>query len=126
MKNTSQKNPVNASHTRAADIRRESKTANTHAHATENTDPFFAEPVDPVQEGRAQGLEVIRHLLIWIADAGSLEKRGVRATVALYCLRPDLVGGITLEKIGEQAGCTAQAIYKIARDFRKNMGLDAQ
>jgi hypothetical protein len=28
------------------------------------TDPFFAKPSDPVREGREQGIEVIRHLLI--------------------------------------------------------------
>lgn len=89
-------------------------------------DAFFAEPIDPVLEGRERGLEVIRHLLIWMSDAPTMEKRGVRATVALYCLRPDLVGGVTLQQIGEQAGCTPQAIHKVAGDFRHNMGLEAQ
>jgi len=86
-------------------------------------DPFFAEPFDPVQEGREQGFEVIRHLLVWMADAPTLEKRGLRATVALHCLRPDLTNGETLENIGDKAGCTRQSIHTLARDFRKNMNL---
>jgi len=96
--------------------------AKTNANA-DAPDSFFAEPFDPVREGREQGFEVIRHLLIWMADAPTLEKRGLRATIALHCLRPDLINGATLESIGDKAGCTRQSVHAIARDFRKNMGL---
>ncbi|OAM88529.1 hypothetical protein OH491_10355 [Termitidicoccus mucosus] len=92
-------------------------------NAGHETDAFFAEPVDPVREGREQGLEVIRHLLIWMADAPTLEKRGLRATLALHCIRPDLIHGATLEQIGDHAGYTRQSIHKLARDFRDSMGL---
>ena len=87
------------------------------------SDPFFAEPVDPRVEARTQASEAICCLLIWMADAPTLEDRGLRATVALYCIRPDLIGGATLEKIGSRTGCTRQAVHKLADNFRVSMGL---
>lgn len=70
-----------------------------------NTDEsFFTEPVDPRTEARALALEVICRLLIWVADAATVEARGLRATVALYCIRPDLLNDATLEQIGEGSG----------------------
>jgi hypothetical protein len=84
---------------------------------------FFEEPVDPRREARALALEVICRLLIWIADAASAEARGLRATVALYCVRPDLLNGITLEEIGERSGMSRQGVFKLAADFRETTGL---
>lgn len=100
-------------------------TKHETTHNSHTSDPFFADPesVDPRKEGRALALEVITHLLLWMSDSPTLENRGLRATVALWCIRPDLIGGITLEQIGELAGCTRQAVCKLADDFRKNMGL---
>lgn len=92
----------------------------------ENTnppDPFFAEPVDPSVEARTQSSEAMSRLLIWMADASTLKTRGLRATVALYCIRPDLIGGATLEKIGSSAGITRQAVHKLADNFRVSLGL---
>ena len=90
---------------------------------THQTDPFFAEPIDPRVEARTQASEAMSRLLIWMADAASLEDRGLRATVALYCVRPDLIGGATLEKIGARAGITRQAVHKMAENFRVSIGL---
>lgn len=84
---------------------------------------FFDEPVDPRSEARALALEVICRLLIWIADGNSIEARGLRATVALYCVRPDLLDGITLEEIGESSGMSRQGVFKLAADFRETTGL---
>ena len=91
-----------------------------------NTDQsFFSEPVDPRIEARALALEVICRLLIWIADAATVEARGLRATVALYCIRPDLLNGVTLEKIGEASGLSRQGVFKLAADFRETTGLQS-
>ncbi len=84
---------------------------------------FFDEPVDPRVEARALALEVICRLLIWIADGDTVEARGLRATVALYCIRPDLLNGITLEAIGERSGMSRQGVFKLAADFRETTGL---
>ena len=91
-----------------------------------NTDQsFFSEPVDPRVEARTLALEVICRLLIWIADASTVEARGLRATVALYCIRPDLLNGVTLEKIGETSGLSRQGVFKLAADFRETTGLQS-
>lgn len=87
-------------------------------------DPFFAAPIDPRLEARAQALEVICRLLIWMADAPTLEDRGLRASVALYCIRPDLIDGATLERIGDTAGRSRQAVHKLAGSFRLATGLE--
>jgi hypothetical protein len=101
-------------------------TARTAALDSANaraSDAFFADETDPAREARKQALEVIARLLIWIAEAEDMQRRGFRATIALYCVRPDLIGGMTLEKIGGMAGTTKQAAHKLARDFRLGMGL---
>ena len=88
-----------------------------------NSDSFFAEPVDPRVEARALALEVICRLFLWMADAPTLEDRGLRTSVVLYCVRPDLVDGATLEKIGEQTGRTRQHVHKLADSFRLTTGI---
>lgn len=91
-----------------------------------NDDHFFALPLDPHAETRAMLLEGFSRLLIWLADAATLEERGLRASVALYCVRPDLLGSAdTLEAIGEFAGETFQAVHKLAEDFRLTLGLES-
>jgi hypothetical protein len=67
--------------------------------------------------------EAITHVLLWISEGGTLEQRGLRAAIVLRQVRPDLIGGMTLEGIGEQAGCTRQTVHKLADDFRKSMGI---
>jgi hypothetical protein len=88
-----------------------------------NDDSFFVEPVSPRAEARALALEVICRLLLWMADAPTLEDRGLRTSVALYCVRPDLIDGVTLEQIGEQTGRTRQHVHKLADNFRLTTGL---
>jgi hypothetical protein len=89
------------------------------------TESFFDESIDIQQEARSMATEVICHLLIWMADGRTVEERGLRATVALYCIRPDLVNGATLDQIGVQAGCTRQAVHKLACAFRCVTGLSS-
>ena len=86
---------------------------------------FFTEPVDPRQEANAMASEVIRRLLIWMADGRTLEERGLRACVALYCIRPDLIDGATLDRIGALAECSRQAVHKLASEFRQTTGLQS-
>lgn len=89
-----------------------------------NDDSFFADPIDPRREARELAREVICRLLIWIADGATLADRGLRTTVALYCVRPDLINGMTLEQIGNRAGCTRQAVHKLADNFRLTTGFE--
>jgi hypothetical protein len=88
-----------------------------------NNNLFFAESVDPKQEARFLALEVVCRLLVWMSEAETLDERGVRATVALYCVRPDLINEATLEEIGHVAGRTKQAVHQLADSFRETTGM---
>ena len=57
------------------------------------------------------------------APASDTDERGVRATVALWCIRPDLIGESTLEEIGHGAGRSKQAVHQLAESFRETTGL---
>ena len=88
------------------------------------TESFFIEPTNPQVEARAMAVEVLCRLLIWIADGRTLQDRGLRACVALYCIRPDLIDDMTLDQIGVLAGCSRQAVHKLAVEFRQTTGLN--
>ena len=79
-------------------------------------------------EAREIASEVIRRLLIWIADAPTLLDRGLRATVALHCLRPDLIDGSSLARVGDEAARTPGHVHVLSKDFRLLMGdpIDSQ
>ncbi|OAM87996.1 hypothetical protein OH491_07420 [Termitidicoccus mucosus] len=95
----------------------------TSARASASADAFFQNPVDPKIEARAMAAEAIAHVLLWVSEGTTLEQRGLRASIVLRQVRPDLIGGMTLEALGEQAGCTPQTVHKLADDFRQSMGL---
>jgi hypothetical protein len=88
-----------------------------------NNDSFFIDVTDPRQKARALAMEVVCRLLLWMADAPSIEDRGLRTSVALYCVRPDLIDGQTLARIGDVSGRTRQHIHKLADSFRRTTGL---
>ncbi|WP_145928794.1 hypothetical protein OH491_16875 [Termitidicoccus mucosus] len=98
-------------------------SAQTPARASAGDDAFFTDPVGPKAEARAMAAEAITHVLLWISEGTTLEQHGLRASLVLHQVRPDLIGGMTLEEIGGLAGCTRQTVHKLADDFRKNMGL---
>jgi len=78
----------------------------------------FLEPLPNGNESARRICEVLSRTFIWIADGSTLEQVGLRATVVLYCVRPDLIGGQILEKIGLRADCTRQAVEHLVTDFR--------
>jgi hypothetical protein len=87
---------------------------------------FFKEPISPRQEAVAMATEVICRLLIWIADGPTIESRGLRVCVALFCIRPDMIDGATLEQIGTLGeGGSRQAVHKLATEFRQTTGLES-
>lgn len=89
---------------------------------TEHLDPFFAEEYDAQVAARAIARAAMARLFIWQADAPTLEDRGLRTTVALYCVRPDLIKAATLEEIGEATGRTKQWVHALAESFRHTTG----
>ena len=95
----------------------------THPVMSTETNSFFSEPRSAQQIGREMATEVASRLLIWMADGRTLHERGLRTSVAIYCIRPDLLEGATLEQIGTLAGCSRQAVHKLAGAFRQTTGM---
>lgn len=91
---------------------------------TNKIESFFVEPVDPRQEARELAQEAICRFLLWVGDAPTTLHRGLRTSVALYCLRPDLLNHATLEDLGDTVGCTRQAIHQLVRSFRNSTGIE--
>jgi hypothetical protein len=94
----------------------------TLQHAEHRHPVDFLEPLPSGDESIRRTCEVLSRTFMWVADAGDLEQIGLRATVVLYCVRADLIGGATLEDIGFQAGCTRQAVENLVVDFTKTIG----
>lgn len=104
--------------------------SNIHNNATPavtnaKSEAFFADGINPREEARKQTAEALTRLLIWFAEGANATQRGVRVAVALYCVRPDLINGMTLEQIGDMGGIGSKAVFSIAKDFRTSMGLSA-
>lgn len=60
----------------------------------------------------------------WLADASParFSAFGMRALVLLYVVRNDLIGGMTLEQIGELDNSTRQAVDKLVTNLRDTLG----
>ena len=110
--------------TRATPRATSDKTAAPAPNKTTSSDAaFFAEETDIANEARRQAVEVITRVLIWIAEGANAPSREARATIALYCVRPDLIESPTLAQIGHAAGISEAAACKLAHDFHAGMGL---
>ena len=57
---------------------------------TQPLDVYYDDPAEASPDAREQAVDVITRFLIWVAEGNEVKLRGVRATVALYCLRISL------------------------------------
>lgn len=85
--------------------------------ANESIDPFFAEPLDPGATIRNQTLDAVSRLMVWLAEAPDNARRGVRATVALYCLRPELAGRDAVRQLARHLPDSTRGVRDLARHF---------
>lgn len=90
-----------------------------------NDSLFFAEPLNHQKEARDALITVICRVFVWITDAPTLADRGLRASVVLYCVRPDLIDGDTLQEIADQAGYTRQLVHQLVCRFRRHTRLQS-
>lgn len=58
-----------------------------------------------------------------LTDITGLRQCGIFPTGKEPSIRPDLIGGATLEKIGSHTARTRQAVHKLADNFRVSMGM---
>ena len=82
----------------------------------------FLEPL-PTPEDQLQRIcEVLSRTFGWVADADTIEQKGLRASVVLYCVRADLLGAATLEELGATAGTPQAAVDELISDFCHSIG----
>lgn len=85
-------------------------------------------PVDHLEplttpEGQLQRIcEVLSRTFGWVADATTVEQKGLRASVVLYCVRADLLGADTLEELGAAVGSPQAAMDELVADFCHSIG----
>lgn len=110
--------------------------SNTHDEDGGFNDPadwaaasYEAHPVDemePLEEGGmihiSDAALIMARFFSWISEGSLLSEWGTRAMAAIYCVRPDLLNGMTLEQIGKKSGKTRQAIDKHVLSFRDSFG----
>lgn len=53
----------------------------------------------------------------WLIRGRDRKEIGMRTIIILYCVRPDLIGGITLDQIGSRTNISRQAVDKLVINF---------
>jgi hypothetical protein len=66
--------------------------------------------------------EVLSRTFGWVAEADTVEQKGLRASVVLYCVRADLLGTDTLEKLGAKAEMPQAVVDELVSDFCHTIG----
>lgn len=82
----------------------------------------FLEPL-PAPEDQLQRIcEVLSRTFGWVAEADTVEQKGLRAPVVLYCVRADLLGDATLEQLGTTTGTPQAVVNELGSDFCRSIG----
>lgn len=82
----------------------------------------FLEPL-PTPEDQLQRIcEVLSRTFGWVAEADTVEQKGLRASVVLYCVRADLLGETTLEELGANVGTPQAVVNELVSDFCHSIG----
>lgn len=82
----------------------------------------FLEPL-PAPEDQLQRIcEVLSRTFGWVAEADTVEQKGLRASVVLYCVRADLLDADTLAEIGATVGTPQAVVDELVSDFCDSIG----
>ena len=91
-------------------------------HADRRHPVDFLEPI-PTPEDQLQRIcEVLSRTFGWVAEADTVEQKGLRASVVLYCVRADLLGEATLEELGARVGTPQAVVDELVSDFCHSIG----
>jgi hypothetical protein len=89
-----------------------------HRHPVDFLEP---EPT-PEQRQLDRICEVLSRTFGWVAEADSVEQKGLRASVVLYCVRADLLGSAALQEIGAKVGMPQAVVDELVSDFCHSIG----
>ena len=82
----------------------------------------FLEPL-PTPDNHLQRIcEVLSRTFGWVAEADTVEQKGLRASVVLHCVRADLLGEATLEELGADVGTPQAVVNELVSDFCHSIG----
>lgn len=82
----------------------------------------FLEPLPSPDEKLERICEVLSRTFGWVADAATVEQKGLRASVVLYCVRADLLGAATLEELGATVGTPQAVMEELVSNFCHSIG----
>jgi hypothetical protein len=82
----------------------------------------FLEPLPTPDDQLNRICEVLGRTFGWVAAANTVEQKGLRASVVLYCVRADLLGTDTLEELGATAGMPQAVVDELVSDFCHTIG----
>lgn len=82
----------------------------------------FLEPLPSREDQLERICEVLSRTFGWVAQADSVEQKGLRASVVLYCVRADLLGAAALEQLGAKTGTPQAVVDELVSDFCHSIG----
>ena len=82
----------------------------------------FLEPLPNPEDQLQRICEVLSQTFGWVSEATTIEQKGLRASVVLYCVRADLLGTATLEELGATAGTPQAVVDELVSDFCHTIG----
>lgn len=91
-------------------------------HADTRHPVDFIEPLPSPDDQLDRICEVLSRTFGWIAEADSVEQKGLRASVVLYCVRADLLGPDALGQLGATTGTPQAVMDELVSDFCHKIG----
>lgn len=82
----------------------------------------FLEPLPTAEDQLQRICEVLSRTFGWVAEADTVEQKGLHASVVLYCVRADLLGSATLEHLGATTGTPQAVVDELVSDFCHSIG----
>ena len=73
-------------------------------------------------DGRSAA-DILMPILSWCCDGSTMVHQGLRLQIAVSKIRPELIGGKTMEAMGRQIGMSRAGVHKMARDFSETFHL---
>lgn len=91
-------------------------------HADRRHPVDFLEPLPSPDDSIERVCQVLSRTFGWVAEGRTVEQKGLRASVVLYCVRADLIGATSIEELGALAGFPSPAVQTLVADFCHTIG----
>jgi len=82
----------------------------------------FIEPLPGADDSIQRICGVLGRTFGWVAEGRTIEQKGLRASIVLFCVRADLIGADSLEELGALAGFPEPALENLLADFCHTIG----